>query len=301
MNYTLPPKMALFSRPDGIRITTEPPVRVIMPYLMRGRNESIVYADTVFRIEETRAWLKAYNRSHDARATLFHLLAYAVAQTFHARPEMNRFVSGARVYQRRGVQVSFVVKKELTDDGASTTVKLDIAPGERFSTYAGRLAKAIREAQTTERTVDKETALIMRLPGPVVRGLVAFARLLDHWNLFPRFMTESDPMYASLFLANLGSIGLSDVYHHLFEYGTVSLFGAVSAPSRMTFVDGDRVVVQPGLRVRWSFDERVHDGFYSARSLDLTRQIVESPRTQLGDPEGEPAFPPGNYAKTSTR
>jgi len=282
--------MPIFNRHDGDAVRHATPMRRIMPYLMRGRNESIVLHDSVFRIEQTRTWLKAYNRTHAERATLFHLLAYAVAQTLHARPELNRFVSGGRLYQRRGVQVSFVVKQEMKDTGASTTVKLDVAEGEPFREYVGRLASTIGEAQETERAVDRETALIMRLPGPVVRALVALARWLDHWNLFPRFMTASDPMFASLFLANLGSVGVSDAYHHLFEYGTVSIFGAVSAPSRMAFVEGDAVVVRPGLRVRWSFDERVNDAFYAAKSLDMIRRIVESPHTQLGAPEGAPRF-----------
>ena len=282
--------MPLFNRHDGDLVRGETPMRRIMPYLMRRRNESIVLNDSTFQIGETRRWLKAYNRTHAERATLFHLLAYAVAQALHARPELNRFVAGNRVYQRRGVQLSFVVKKELKDDGQSTTVKLEVARGESFRAFADRMATSIREAQASERTVDKETALIMHLPGPMVRGLVAFARLLDHWNLFPRFMTASDPMYASVFLANLGSAGISDAYHHLFEYGTVSIFGAMSAPARQAFVDGDSVVVRPALRVRWSFDERIHDAFYSARSLDLVRRIIEAPYKLLGAPEGEPTF-----------
>ena len=102
--------MPLFTRHDGDLVRGESPMRRIMPYLMPSRNGSIVLHDSVFRIADTRGWLKAYNRAHAERATLFHLLAYAVAQTLHARPELNRFVSGGRLYQRRGVQVSFVVK-----------------------------------------------------------------------------------------------------------------------------------------------------------------------------------------------
>jgi hypothetical protein len=284
------PLMPLFRRHDGDLIRGERPIRRIMPYLMPGRNESIVFNDSTFRIEKTRGWLKAYNRSHTQHATLFHVLAYAVAQALHARPELNRFVSGGRLYQRRGVQISFVVKKELTDEGQSTTVKLEVAHGEPFADFAGRLVTTIRDAQQTERAVDRETALIMLLPGPLVRALVAFAKRLDHWNLFPRFMTASDPMFASIFLANLGSVGISDAYHHLYEYGTVSIFGAVSAPAYMPFVEGETLVVKPGLRVRWSFDERIHDAFYSARSLSLVRDILETPEKHLGPPDGDPAY-----------
>ncbi len=282
--------MPLFTRHDGDLVRGETPMRRIMPYLMPSRNGSLVLHDSVFQIQDTRAWLKAYNLAHKEHATLFHLLAYAAAQALHARPALNRFVTGGRIYQRRGVQVSFVVKKELKDEGASTTVRLAVMPGEPFRVFADRLAGIVHEAQHTDRAVDRETALIMHLPGFLVRGLVALARGLDRWNLFPRFMTRPDPMFASLFLANLGSAGISDAYHHLYEYGTVSIFGAVSAPCRMPFVEGDDVVVRPGVRVRWSFDERIHDAFYSARSLNLVRRIVEAPHEHLGAPEGEPAF-----------
>jgi hypothetical protein len=282
--------MPLFKRHDGDLIRGEPPMRRVMPYLMPGRNESIVLNDSTFRIEKTRVWLKAYNRSHAEHATLFHVLAYAVGQALHARPELNRFVSGGRLYQRRGVQISFVVKKELRDGGQSTTVKLEIPQGERFAAFAARLATTIREAQQSDRAVDREAALIMRLPGPLVRALVAFAKGLDRWNLFPRFMTAPDPMFASIFLANLGSVGISDAYHHLYEYGTVSIFGAVSAPAYLPFVEGDAVVARQGLRVRWSFDERIHDAFYSARSLGLVRDILEAPEQHLGAPDGDPCY-----------
>ena len=130
----------------------------------------------------------------------------------------------------------------------------------------------------------------MKLPGPLVRGLVAVARLLDAWNLYPRFMTANDPMYASLFLANLGSAGISDAYHHLYEYGTVSIFGTMSALRRMPFVEGDQVVVSEGLSIRWTFDERIHDAFYAARSLAIVKRTLEHPTRYLGEPEGEPVF-----------
>jgi pyruvate/2-oxoglutarate dehydrogenase complex dihydrolipoamide acyltransferase (E2) component len=86
-------------------------------------------------------------------------------------------------------------------------------------------------------------------------------------------------------------VGISDAYHHLYEYGTVSLFGAVSAASREPFVEDDTVVVRPALKVRWTFDERIHDAFYSARSLTLVRDIMEDPDRHLGAPTGDPRFP----------
>ena len=282
--------MPLFRRSDGDLVLGEAPVRRIMPYLMRGRNESCVYQESVYRVTAARTWLKAYNRAHHPRATLFHLVAYAVAVALLERPRLNRFVSGGRIYQRRGVSLSFVVKTAFTDGGPGATVKLQAPPGETFPAWSARLSSEVDEARDTVRPVDREVALVMRLPGFLVRGLVAFARWLDHWNLFPDFMTRGDPMYASIFLANLGSVGVSDVYHHLYEYGTTSIFGAVSSPSSRVFPGREGAVVEPGLSVRWTFDERIDDAFSCARSLALVQKILEDPHRWLGPPEETPAW-----------
>lgn len=265
-------------------------MRRIMPYLMRTRSESIVLHDSVYRMQSAMTWLEEYNCSHGGRATLFHLFAYACGQALHARPELNRFVSGGRIYQRRGVQISFVVKREMSDEGIGTTVKVEVVREEPFAAFVERTTRVVEEGRGPDRAVDKETALVMRLPGPAVKLLVSVARRLDAWNLYPRFMTRNDPMYASLFLANLGSAGISDAYHHLYEYGTVSIFGTMSAVRRMPFVEGSEVVARPGLEVRFTFDERIHDAFYAARSLVIVKRILEDPVAYLGAPGGSPVF-----------
>lgn len=282
--------MPLFRRPDGVLVRGEPAVRRIMPYLMRGRNESAVYHDTVFRIAEARAWLRAYNRSHAQRATMFHLLAYACVVALAARPRLNRFVSGGRIYQRRGVSFSFVAKKEFTDEGIGATVKLEGVAGETFPDFSARVSRMVDEARERERAVDREVGLVMLLPGPLVRFAVGLVRLLDRWNLLPWFMMKNDPMYASLFLANLGSMGVSDVFHHLYEYGTVSIFGAMSAPRRAPILVDGKLVVEDTLAVRWTFDERIDDAFSCAHSLALVQDILEAPAAHLGEPVGAPAW-----------
>ncbi len=278
--------MPLFRRSDGDLVRNVPPIRAIMPYVMRGRNESAVLHDALHEIAGTRAWLKAYNRAHSDRATLFHLFAYACARALHLRPELNRFVSGGRIYQRREVSFSFAVKPAMEDQAALVTVRLVVPRDEPFPSFVRRMSAAIEEARTRPRAVDREVALVMRLPGPLVRLGVALVRALDAWNLLPDAFIRNDPLFASLFLANLGSAGISDAYHHLYEYGTVGLFGAVSAPARTPVVEGGAVAVRETLRVRWTFDERIHDAFYGARSLAVARRLLEDPGRVLGAAAG---------------
>jgi hypothetical protein len=277
--------MPVFRRHDADPVRNAGPMRRIMPYLMRSRTASTVFHDATYRVGPLRAWLDTFNRCHASHATVFDVLIYACGRTLQARPELNRFVSAGRLYQRRGVQISFVVKREMSDEGGATTTKVEMPAGESFAAFVARVTQLIAEARSRDRAVDREMSLFLLLPGPLLRLAVGLVRLLDAWNLYPRFMTADDPMYASLFLANLGSAGISDAYHHLYEYGTVSLFGAMSAVRPTPFVEGDRVVVAEGLSVRYTFDARIHDAFYAARSLLVIQQVLEDPVRHLGSPE----------------
>jgi pyruvate/2-oxoglutarate dehydrogenase complex dihydrolipoamide acyltransferase (E2) component len=278
--------MPLFRRPDGVLCRDVLPVRRIVPYLMRRRNESAVYHEKVYDLTRARPWLRAYNRSHQDRATLFHLFLYACARALHARPGLNRFVSGGRIYQRNEVAISFAAKKEMKDEAPFVTVKVEIPSQEPFEATVRRIADLVGEGRRgPERQVDKEVGIVTSLPGVVVSLLLGLARLLDRFNLFPGFMIRPDPMYASLFLANLGSVGISDTWHHLYEYGTVSIFGVIGQVERLPFVEGDGVAIRDGVRVRFTFDERINDGFYSAASLGIAQRVLEDPARHLGPPE----------------
>jgi len=111
-----------------------------------------------------------------------------------------------------------------------------------------------------------------------VKAAMAVLRWLDRHNLLPRGMIDPDPMYASVFAANVGSVGLEAPFHHLYEYGTISVFGVMGRVRKTTFTDAEgRASVRDGLHVRWSLDERINDGFYAARSLEMVREVMEDP------------------------
>jgi len=282
--------MPLFRRADGDLVPDVAPIRRIQLALQRGRNESAVYQESLFDVGAARTWLRAYNRAHPAHATLFHLVAYACAGALHARPALNRFASGGRLYQRHGVQVAFVAKREMTDEAPFASVKLEVPASEPFPAFVARITSSIDGARGAPRAIEREMELFLRIPTRILRTLVGLVFRLDDWNLLPGWFTRDDPMFCSLFLANLGSAGISDAWHHLYEYGNCPVFGAVSAPQRLPVADGDGVRVRPMLRIRWTFDERIGDAFYAARSLAIVERILSDPTRHLGPPDGTPAL-----------
>ena len=66
----------------------------------------------------------------------------------------------------------------------------------------------------------------------------------------------------------------------------MSLFGAIGrAEARGVFVgEGGAVEVREAMKMCWSFDERINDGFYCASSLKGVQAIVENPAAALGEP-----------------
>ena len=273
--------MPLFRRSDGDLVKEVDAVRRMMPYIMRGRNESIVYHTTQWDVTGARVWLRAFNRARatKAQATLFHLAAYAIVKTFYARPGLNRFVSGGRIYQRRGMWISFAIKTTLADGAPLRTVKLYFPENETFDEYIDRIAEAVKTGRSEkESRIESEVRLLTKLPGPVLQILLAAARGLDRLNLLPAALLTPDPMYASIFMANLGSIHIDNAYHHLYEYGTCSFFCVLSdaKPTVVTDRSGRsqvRLILQP----YWSFDERINDGFYCMKSLEFMRRFIEDP------------------------
>jgi pyruvate/2-oxoglutarate dehydrogenase complex dihydrolipoamide acyltransferase (E2) component len=277
--------MPLFRRCDGELVKNIDPIRRMMPVVMRGRNDSIIYHTTQWAIAEARAWLRHYNRTRGAKppATLFHLVAYACVKMLHARPGLNRFVSGSRIYQRKAVWLSFAAKTRFADEAPLTTVKLAFPAGVSFDELVDAMSAAVNDARSGRPSrMEKEVRFLARLPVPLLRVVLATVRGLDHVNLLPEMLIEPDPMYSSVFLANLGSIHIGNAFHHLYEYGTCSLFGVVGAAGK-TLVPGrdGQPAVRQVLQTQWSFDERVNDGFYCVESLEMMRRILEEPERHV--------------------
>jgi len=280
--------MAPFFRSDGDRVKGLSPERRFMPFMMPTRNESLVFHEQQYNIAKTRRWLRDFNRANPPQsATMFHLFLWASAQGLDRFPPMNRFVLGRRIYQRRGVQISFAAKKEFSATAPIVTVKKSFAPNEPFAPAVKDMTDRIGEGRgSDQRRVDKELRLALMLPGLILRFVLWFLRKLDFFNLMPRSMIESDPMYASLFVANLGSVGLDNTFHHLYEYGTISIFAVMGTQKKALVVGRDgSPEVREVLQIRFTLDERIIDGMYAGESMQLVKKIMEDPERYIGKPE----------------
>ena len=266
----------LTKRSDGTLVEKLSATRAIMPLLMQTRTESAVYFEQELDVTDTMKFIEQYNAQHpEQKITLFHVYMWAVAAAFHERPRMNRFVSGGRIYQRKGVFISFAAKKKKMDDEAAlVTIKREMPAAATLSDVAKLLNADIKSGRSdAPRPEDRELALTQKLPQFMVRlGLWAM-KLADRWNLLPASVIAHDPCWSSMFVANLGSVGLDAAYHHLYEWGNCPFFAALGRTKEVHTPTGTRLVAT----VKYSFDERIDDGLSCAKALELVKQRVESP------------------------
>ncbi len=268
-------------RPDGDLIQVHP-YRRALAFVQPRRNESVVYFDSYVDATQLQRYLEQVNERFEVRLT--HLLVAALNLGLHGEPKMNRFVMGRRMYQRRGRWISFSVKKVKKDHKAKlAALKLEMHEEESFKDLAERINAFIHRERAGKKTSqDKEMDLLSTLPRPIFAVAVQIAFILDYYNLLPGWFIKADGMYTSIFLANMGSLGMSAGYHHLYEWGNAPIFVMVGElEDRPVVVDGE-VVVRPSLHLRWSYDERIDDGMSAARGYSGVIEVLEHPFERLG-------------------
>ena len=282
--------MAIGDRSDGVRLRKLPGFRKMFPYLMRTRTESVIYHSQRLKISKTLAWLDKANAAGEKKITLFHILLAAGVRTLALRPEANRFVVGRRIYQRRTIDLSFVVKRELNEQAAETTVKITFDPRSTIADIVEQVTSVVRETKQSNTSRDEAaTAIVTRLPRSLIRLAMRAVRTLDYFGLLPASFIKGDALYTSAFLANLGSIGGDAVFHHLYEWGNAPFFVTVGRRKK-EFVINERgePELEEVMDVKISLDERITDGVYYANTISLLTDLIENPEKLERPPESLP-------------
>ncbi|HEX2893629.1 MAG TPA: 2-oxo acid dehydrogenase subunit E2 [Marmoricola sp.] len=268
-------------RRDATYVRDLPAFRRIVPYLMRTRTEAAVYFPQRIEVDELLAWLDEVNadRSEEDRLTLFHVLVTAIARAMKLRPELNRFVVGRRTYQHDEISIAFVVKTAMAEDAPETEVRLVFTGEETVEQVRDRVESAVaRKRATLGGKDDQLVELFAPWPRPVLDLIARLVARLDYHNALPSFLQDAIPLYTSVYLVNVGSIGIDPPFHHLYEYGSASVFVAIGAIRKEPVVDEQgAIVVRSCLQAVYTLDERASDGFSFARTAEVFRRLVSQP------------------------
>ena len=238
-------------------------------------------------IDHIEAFIKDH-KEDIPELSVMHVVMAALVRLISQRPHLNRFVIWNKIFARNHVNFSIAVKRTLSDEGEETLIKPYFLPTDTLQDIV-RKTKVEQESnqkvgqQNSSDTISKILGL---LPEFLLRFVVFMLLHLGKVGLMPKFIKKASPWHSSIFLTNIGSIGVESIYHHLYEFGTCSMFCAMGKKSRRYTIDknGD-MILHKSIQLKFVLDERICDGFYYASSMRMLNKILSNPAVLLLPPE----------------
>lgn len=252
---------------DDRDITREiPAYRRMLAEITPSRHAAQVTYTQTLDVTRTMAWIEEQRAATGQKISLLHVFLAAAGRLLNERPKMNRYVEGRRFFQRSRVRLSFSAKKELKD--GSEIVAIFVEPGPEVTPL--QVSEEVLERLAPPRAgevlhQEKENDLFLMLPGFLLGPIVRLALWLGRRHWLPGALVDPDPMFCSMFVANLGSVGLDVAHHHLYEWGNCPFFAVIGR------------IEEGKVKVGWTFDERVEDGMACALALEGLKELVEDP------------------------
>lgn len=282
-------------RVDGRVLKKIDPIVALTPYLMPMRCDAQVFLNYRLDYEKMARYIvEQGNQGH--RFTFLELLIAAFVRVVSELPDVNRFVSNKRLYARTQLTVSFVALKQTDDvnNVEENTVKCYFDPRDTIFDVAERVGAAIEAARKEE--VDNSTMKVAKLLlNPILANIVVHAaRFLDRYGIMPNYIQDASPFHTSLFLTHMGSIGMPAVNHHIYNFGTTSLFFSMGSVIRENVIAPDgKVTRKRYLPIGITADERICAGATYAKMVARMVQLLENP-SLLETPPETVTFEEGN-------
>ncbi len=270
---------------DGYLLRTLDPVVFLMPYIMPRRTDSESKIDLDLDLTKVEEFIKQH-REDIPGLTLYHIVFATIVRAAAVTPEINRFITGNRIYQRRTVRISMMIKKHLEINGRETTIFPVFETSDSLKEIVektNRLAEeALAKLDDDSNGFDNLTSILYAVPPFVLRAFIGFMMFLDRHGWLPKKLVDLQPFHSGFFVTNVGSIGLPVIYHHLYEFGTTSVFvsiGKKEVTSKL-LPDGS-VKTYKVLPLRAVVDDRICDGFTYACAFKTIRKCFRNPEILL--------------------
>lgn len=257
----------------------------LIPHIMRTRTDSQCFFDEKIDIEPVEELVRELKRQGHTDIRLFHVFMAAMVRVISQYPKVNRFVAGNNIYARNTIVFSIAVKRNMTSEGQETTVKIEFEPTDTLLDVSRKINEAYLNSMNDDNSTDKFVKSVMHMPSFILHWIVSAARNLDKIGLMPKFLYEASPFHSSVFLTDVGSIGISSIYHHLYEFGTTSVFMSMGKKEKRLVVAPDGTVKEKKyINIGVVIDERICDGFYYGVSFKTFSRIMKNPKVLLSPP-----------------
>ena len=270
---------------DGTLVQALDPVVYLMPFIMPKRCDSEVFLNIDLDLSKVELFVKEMKQTIPD-LTLYHMVFAAITRAAFEYPQINRFIVDGGIYQRDHVKISMMVKKEFAIDGKESAI---FPCFEKSDTLEDMVRKCRELAEETFKDVKGDSNnfdVLMKIlnvaPSFVTKGFVNLMFWLDGHGRLPKVLTGLQPFHSSFFVSNVGSIGLPVIFHHLYQFGTVSGFFCIGRKEwKLSLDKNGEVKKNKVLPVTFLADSRICDGYSYSCAFRTIRKCFEHPEVLL--------------------
>lgn len=282
-------------RNDGFLVRNMDPMSKLIPYIMTTMPDSWVLFEDKIDITHTQEFIRDMRAGEIPGLTLYQVIFAAVVRTISQVPQINRFEMNRRIYARNHIKMAMVVKKGMSLAGDRTTLMPFFDPEDTLKDVVdkinGEMNKIDRSVNSVEDDQNKTSfdmlqVALSSVPNIVMKMVFWLLKKLDKIGLLPRKLTDLSPFHTTAFITNMGSFGMDAVYHHIYEFGTLSIFGAIGNKEIVYETQRDGSVKRKVyLNMKFVADERITDGYSYGVAFKNIKNHIMKPEKLLTPPE----------------
>jgi hypothetical protein len=280
-------KWRIGDRYDGWRVRNVDAVFSVIPFFLRTRMDAQNFFEEKVDIDHIEAFIKEH-KEDIPDLSIMHVVMAAMVRLISQRPHLNRYVVWNKIFARNHINFSIAIKRSLSDEGEETLIKPHFLPTDTLQDIVRKTKIEQNQNQQVghQNSSDLISKILGILPEFLMRSVVFTLLHLDKVGLLPKFINDASPWHSSIFLTNIGSIGVESIYHHLYEFGTCSMFVAMGKKSRRHAISkSGEFKVHKSILLKFVMDERICDGFYYASSMRIFNKVLSDPKLLLLPPE----------------
>lgn len=273
-------------RPDGRRVSSIDPIVGITPYLMPMRCDAQVFLQHRVDYELLTRYIAA-QAAKGEKITFMQIIIAAFVRTVSQHPEINRFILNKQFFARNMCAVSFtMLKNPQNAEMGETAVKVKYDLTDTIYDVRDRMEKVINanRGEDKKNFADKLAKGVLTVPG-LATGIVALVRLLDRYGLCPDALLDELPFHTSMYITNNASIGLHHVNHHIYNFGSVTLFFGMGTVEKVAVVEKGEARMKRFLPIGITADERVCSGAHYAAFFGTMSYLLNHPEELEKPPE----------------
>ena len=176
----------------------------------------------------------------------------------------------------------FVAKTEFNDKYEEMMICLKVEPKDNIYTISEKLATKLGKIRNKDGKVEINGANnIIEVLGhwPNIFRVPVFGLLkwMDKKGLIPASLEEDNIYYSSIILSNLGRLHSGAIFHNITDFGNSSALGTIGEVREEEVIIDGKKQVRKLCEFGINLDERIADGYYFVKSIQLLQYIFDHP------------------------